>query len=498
VNEIDPGIKDLLERARPARPAAGADWQNVLRRSRRGRGRLFGMPTRGALLLAAALVVALGAVAQAETGVFQLGGRDSASQERRSDLVSQAAYGSIIDGLPRGQVTGISEIPTTTAARVARVFGVPARTYPHRVGVVVMNGPFSIPLYLQGCQATPTICPVPVGHWAWLAYAVLPARKTGALAGLVNARWIRVAPIGTPLPRIARLGHVLRGRDVPTNDGSVVAHQHQGNLSIVARRGVSLTQDSLLCTYSHHRYTPAACGALARYVADLGQAHPDEGVPAAGDFTRVSGDLGGWRGNLVITPTSLGQASAGLRGAVERALGSVHGTPITKAPPGLDCVVNPAPCYRTKLATPDGVLGAINRHGIDLRRIETSEIPTRFTLHLPAHAHITGAATNAGEPAVARRAYMLTIVFDRTIPFSTRLRPERTLGRTWGVFVAGNTLTFFHPYYSPKPIRNIRTLTGRQLRRAFERVEAEERLDNPKDRRGRLVHRFMSELTRTR
>jgi hypothetical protein len=469
-----------------------------VRRSRRRRGRPFGLPTRGVLLLAAALVIALGAAAQAETGVFQFNGHRSASPERRIDLVSGAAYGSIIDGLPRGQVTGISAIPTTTADRVARVFGVPARNYPHRVGVVVLQGPFSIPLYLQGCQPTPTICPVPVGRWAWLAYAVLPARKTGALAGLVNARWIRVAPLGTPFPRIARLGHVLREHYFPTNDGSVVSHQHQGNLSIVERRGARLTQASLLCMYAHHRYTPGACGALARYVADLGVAHPDESVPAAADFTRVSGDLGGWRGNLVITPTSLGQAPTTLRAAMERGLASVRGTPIKNVPPGLDCVVNPAPCYRTRPATIQRVLEAINRHGLDLRRIQPSEIPTRFTQHLPAHAHITGAATNDGEPTVARRGYMLTIAFDRTIPFSTRLRPERALGRTWGVFVAGNTLTFYHPFYSPKPLRNVREMTGRQLRRALQRFEAEKRAENTRDRPGRLVYRFMRALTRTR
>ena len=169
MNEIDSGIKDLLERARPARPAAGADWQNVLHRSRRGRGRLFGLPTRGVLLLAAALVVALGAAAQAETGVFQFSGRDSArhgqaERERRQNLVDEAAYGSIIAGLPRGQVTGISVIGSTNAVRISRVFGGSAGRYARRAGVVVMKGPFTIPRYLQGCQASPQICPVPVGR----------------------------------------------------------------------------------------------------------------------------------------------------------------------------------------------------------------------------------------------------------------------------------------------------------------------------------------------
>ena len=503
MNEIDPGIKDLLERARPARPAAGADWQNVLHRSRRGRGRLFGLPTRGALLLAAALVVALGAVAQAETGVFQLGGHDSvrhreAERERRLNLVDEAAYGSIIAGLPRGQVTGISVIGSTNAVRISHVFGGPASRYARRAGVVVMKGPFTIPTYLQGCQGTPDICPVPVGHWAWLAYEVLPMPRKGPMSGLTNARWIRVAPMGTTYPHVAHLGHVIREHYFPTNFKYVVMRQHQGTLTIVARHGTRLTLSPVACVYSDNRYTTPVCGALARYVAYLGHPHPDETAPASGDFTRVSGDLGGWRGNLVITPRSLSQAPPVLRTAVERGLASVQGRPIKTVPPGIDCVVNPIPCYRSIQTTTHKLIDAVNRHGYDLREIQPSEIPARFTAHLPAGAHVTGAATNAGEPAVARRGYTLGIVFDRKIPFSARLPYEKQLGRTWGVFVDENVITIFHPFYRAPPLPKLAGLGPRKKLRVLRQYEAKVRRDGKRDHYGFLLIRTLDQLTTKR
>jgi hypothetical protein len=503
VNEIDPGIKDLLERARPARPAAGAGWEDALRRSRRGRGRLFGLPTRGAILLAAALVVALGAVAQAETGVFRFDGRDSArhrqaDRERRLNLVDEAAYGSIIAGLPRGQVTGISVIGSTNAVRISRVFGGSARRYARRAGVVVMKGPFTIPTYLQGCQGTPAICPVPVGHWAWLAYEVLPMPRKGPMAGLVNARWIRVAPMGTPYPHVARLGHVIREHYFPTNFKYVAVRQHQGTLTIVVRKGARLTLSPLACVYSDNRYTAPVCGALARYVAYLGQPHPDESVPDTGDFTRVSGDLGGWRGNLVLTPQSLGQAPPALRAAVERGLASLHGRPIKTVPGGIDCVVNPLPCYRPIETTTHRVIEAINRHGYDLRRIQPSEIPARFTAHLPAGAHITGAATNAGEPAVARRGYTLSIEFDRNIRFSARVPYERQLGRKWGVFVDENLITFYHPFYRTLSLPKLAGLGPRKKLRVLRQFQATVRRNGKRNHYGYLLIRTLDQLTTTR
>ena len=138
MNEIDAASGSARAGA-PGAAGRRVDWQDVLRRSRRGRRRRLHLSARG-VLLAAALMVGLGAVAQAETGVFQFIGGRSPRQRDQQDLrvftVSDAAYGSIIGGLPRGQVTGISVIANTTTAKLASVFGVPARRYRELVGVV--------------------------------------------------------------------------------------------------------------------------------------------------------------------------------------------------------------------------------------------------------------------------------------------------------------------------------------------------------------------------
>lgn len=126
---------------------------------------------------------------------------------------------------------------------------------------------------------------------------------------------------------------------------------------------------------------------------------------------------------------------------MERGLSSIHSTPIKNVPPGLDCVVNPIPCFRSVPTTSHKVVAPMNRHGFELRRIPASQTPTRFTGLLPTGAHIAGAATNAGDPAVARRGYMLTIVLDRTIPFSARLRYERMLGRKRSASPLGGDLS---------------------------------------------------------
>lgn len=164
MNEIDPAITDLLERARPARPVARDDWEDVLRRSRRGRRRRFPVPTRG-LLLAAAVLIGLAAAAQAETGVFQFvtGHGPShpglARHNRRLESIDTALRFGILPGLPGGRSGGISAVAWTSGANMARAFGGAADHYPAAAGVVVVRGPFSIPLYLQGCIEIPHACP---------------------------------------------------------------------------------------------------------------------------------------------------------------------------------------------------------------------------------------------------------------------------------------------------------------------------------------------------
>jgi hypothetical protein len=74
--------------------------------------------------------------------------------------------------------------------------------------VLVLRGPFDVRIQRHGCKATPQVCPVPLGRWAYLAYVVDPdvslAGKTprGAIA------WLRKAPAGTLFPDLRRLGKV--------------------------------------------------------------------------------------------------------------------------------------------------------------------------------------------------------------------------------------------------------------------------------------------------
>ena len=139
----------------------------------------------------------------------------------------------------------------------------------------------------------------------------------------------------------------------------------------------------------------------------------------------------------------------------------------------------------------------MNRHGFDLRRIPANQIPTRFTGLLPTGAHIAGAATNFGDPAVARRGYMLTIVLDRTIAFgAAAVRADARADA--GVFVDKNCLTFYHPFYTPTPPPNLQHLGPRKRIRVFRRFEAQARIDHQKSRFGYLVIRTLDALTRTR
>jgi hypothetical protein len=451
VNEIDPAIKEVLTRARLTPPDATGDWTEVLTRARRRRRR-FPVPTRG-LLLAAAVLIGLGAVAQAETGVFHFIGRSSSTHSKRRALVPSApymrdidaTYGFILGGLPRGQVTKVALVPSTTAAKLAKVFGGSASRYPARAGVVLIEGPLSISLYLQGCQGIPAVCPAPVGKWAWIAYTVLRAPQAGAMSGFPNAHFLRVAPGGTPLPDLQGLGHVRPG-PLDDTDRTTVTRQHQGTLTLVTRRAGALTEANVLCAYHHRAYATQICRALAKYVAYLRVPHPNDPTPASGDWTRVSGSLGGWRGNLVITSQTLGQAPAALRAAVVRGLAATDGRPITKVPPPLDCVVNPIPCFRSVPTTLEAVIGDENHHGLDVRTIRASAIPSSYRKLIPAGLEAIGAATNAGRPAVKARGYVFTIEFNHAAPFSIRQRFLNLLGRHWGVFPDENILTLYHPF----------------------------------------------------
>ncbi len=498
--EIDPEVKELLERARPARPAP-PDWEDVLRRSRRGRRRLFGVPMRGALL-AAAVLIGLGAAAQAETGVFQFITDHHANPKAATDArvrkgLAEARDIDIVSSLPHGAAGAVSTVGAASAARMAATFGGPASRYPPRADVIVVHGPISIPLYLQGCATMPYVCPAPVGSWAWLAYAVLPSARTGPMARLPNVRLLRAAPPGTPFPALGRLGQVTVDH-IPARDHETIVREHQGSIAVVARDGAALTEARVTCMYARQGYTLPTCAALARYVAFLRQPHPDETPPASGDWTRVSGTIGGWRGNLVITAASLAHAPAALRSRVTTGLAAVHGTRISRVPPGIDCVVNPIPCYRSIPTRIHKIVEAVNRHGLDEAVIPLAQIPPSYRRAIPATLTIDGAASNAGDPAaVKQRGAVFSMTFDHVAPDSLRQTFVKLLGRNWGVFVDENSVTLYHPFYFPKP-PNTAHLKGAALRRAFARYQAEYSRDERRDKVGYAILRGLDRLMTTR
>ena len=482
MTEIDTHIADLLERARLTAPDAEGDWPDVLERSRRGR-RAVRVPVRG-VLLAAALLIGVGAVAQAETGVFSLGSHGRSSHHRpnqrltihmqRTLRVTEAAYSGIIGTLPRHQLTGIATVNLTTAAKMASVFGGAADRYPDRAGVVLVKGPFSISLYLQGCKRIPTACPAPIGDWAWLAYAVLPSPRTGPRAGLPNVRWVHVAPLGQPIPDLHPLGRVTVQTSLPHGDPHSVDRQHQGAVAIVLQRPTGLTLGRVRCVYERTHYTDQLCQALAEYVAFLHKPRPDEPHPSQGSWTRVSGVIGGWRGNLMITRARLAAAPPALRARIEAGLATLSTKPITRIPPPLRCVRRPDLCVSSKMATIDEVVAVENRHSLSAHTIPVSAVPSRYRAFVPAAVSITGAATNAGDSAaIARRGYVFSMTFDvGPQPASIYVRFRRLLGAGWGVFPDWNVLTLYHPFTPERGLHYRHNLTGFSLLRDLDRLIA--------------------------
>ena len=94
---------------------------------------------------------------------------------------------------------------STTPGRIADLFGGRAGAYPPHPIVVGFRGPFAISTYPGDCKATPTVCPAPVGQWAYLAYIIDPGIAPGKPAQI---HWLYRAPIGAAWPDLARLGHV--------------------------------------------------------------------------------------------------------------------------------------------------------------------------------------------------------------------------------------------------------------------------------------------------
>jgi hypothetical protein len=112
-------------------------------------------------------------------------------------------------GVPSRQITALVRV-STTRARVARMFGGDPSRYPPRPVVVVARGPFTITRVWPRCRATPSVCPAPMGRWAYLAVVLDPdAYHGGAVVSPKAIAWLRKAPIGAPFPDLARLGRVL-------------------------------------------------------------------------------------------------------------------------------------------------------------------------------------------------------------------------------------------------------------------------------------------------
>ena len=384
MNEIDPAITDLLERARPAQPVAERDWEDVLRRSRRGRRGRFQVPTRG-VLLAAAVLIGLAAAAQAETGVFQFADHASSprlTRSRRVDSVDQAIHFGILAGLPHDATRRISAVTWTSAARMALDIRRQRRRLPGpgrgRGGARAVLDP-TVSAGLRGDPARLPRADRPLGLARVLGAAAAEGRPGGPLSQRAAPAG---GPAGTPLPRLALLGHVRR-QSVPAAPAAAVDRQHQGTLTVVTRNAGALTEARVHCVYAATGYTTPFCAALAGYDAYLRRPHPDDRPPAGGGWTRISGVLGGWRGNLVITADRLSHAPAQLRAAITAGLAATSGTPITRVPPALPCVRGPIACFHSGAVQIHQVVEALNRHGVGLRRISIDQVPARLRRLIP-------------------------------------------------------------------------------------------------------------------
>jgi hypothetical protein len=223
---------------------------------------------------------------------------------------------SVESGLPRQQIRAQDRV-STTPAKLVQVFGGTAATYPPHPVVFVLRGPFDIPTYLGGCASTASVCPVPVGRWAYLAYLINPDAYHGGPVPGGAITWLRRAPIGAPYPQLSRLGHVrhygaVRGLH---GMGSAARRKHQGRLLVILHRGSRTAATHTSCIYQDLRYEPFdLCDGLSRYIAFRRTPRTDQTHSAARVWALIEGSLGGWHGCVVITtadtralPDSIGE-----------------------------------------------------------------------------------------------------------------------------------------------------------------------------------------------
>jgi hypothetical protein len=259
---------------------------------------------------------------------------------------------------------------------------------------------------------------------------------------------------------------------LPHGDPKSVDRQHQGAVAIVSQRPTGVTLGRVRCVYERAHYTDRLCQALAEYVAFLRKPRPNEPHPSQGSWTRVSGVIGGWRGNLIITRARLADAPPALRARIEAGLAALPTKPITRIPPPLPCVRRPDLCPAPPAATIDQVIAVENRHSLEAHAIPVGEIPSRYRALIPPGITVTGAATNAGDSAaITTRGYVFSMTFDDAPqPVSIYMGFRRLLGPGWGVFPDVNVLTLYHPFTPERGLHYRHNLTGFSLLRDLDRL----------------------------
>ena len=151
---------------------------------------------------------AVGALQRLDPGGFDLAAIRRAQDSPRPPCHVDFLEHGVAYGVPPRQITALVRV-STTRAKVARMFGGAPSRFPPRPVVVVVRGPFTIRRPLPRCRATPSICPAPLGRWAYLAVVLDPDAYHGGIAPPGAIAWLRQAPIGTPFPDLARLGRVI-------------------------------------------------------------------------------------------------------------------------------------------------------------------------------------------------------------------------------------------------------------------------------------------------
>jgi hypothetical protein len=245
----------------------------------------------------------VGAIQALDPSMYSLAATERRGRAFGRQITLRFFGASVEGGLARQQIRAQDRV-STTPAKLVQVFGGTAAAYPPHPVVFVLRGPFTIPTYLGGCGSTPSVCPAPVGRWAYFAYLINPDAYHGGRVPSGAIIWLRKAPIGAPYPELSRLGHVrhdgavlgLHGR------GSASRRKHQGRLLVILHRGPRTAATHTPCVYQD-RYKPFdLCDGLSRYIAFRRTPRTDQTHSADRVWALIEGSLGGWHGCVVLTP----------------------------------------------------------------------------------------------------------------------------------------------------------------------------------------------------